>query len=150
MNLCVIPMLQTSVIIMKSFYLLCICCLLLYGCKDRGIDTYEIYDVSKKHIFRPEIRGKFSNHDASSIHVEGYLDGEAEIYVLSPNADIQKQRSCSPYDGNKIKAGKVNTYFERSCHYDSGEKPYLYYLPCTAKKGHLKVRVSFSKYLKKE
>jgi hypothetical protein len=134
---------------MKSLYLLYIGCLLLYGCKDRGVDTYEIHDVSKKHIFRPEVKGIFSTHDASSMHVEGYLDGEAEIYILSPNFDLGKQFGCIPNQGNKIPSGKVDTYFEYSSHYETGEKPYLYYLPCTAKKGHLKVRVSFSKYLKK-
>lgn len=149
MNLCIIPMLQISVIIMKSFYPLFLCCLLLYGCKDLGVDTYEIHDVSKKQIVNLEVKGIFSNHDACSMHVEGEIDGEAEIYILSPNADIQKQRSCSPYHGNKIIAGKVNTYFENSSHYETGEKPYLYYLPCTAKKGHLKVRISFTHYLKK-
>ena len=149
MKLCVILLLQISVIIMKSFCLLCMCCLLFYSCTDRGVDTYEIHDVSKKHIFRPEVKGLFSNH-SSSIHVEGYLDGEAEIYVLSPDFDLGKQFGCVPNQGNKLQSGKVNTYFENSVHFETGEKPCLYYLPCTAKKGHLKVRVSFSKYLKKE
>jgi hypothetical protein len=121
-------------------------CLLLSSC-DWGIDTYEIHDVSKKHIFRPEVRLETY---AYSIHVEGQLEGEAEVYLLSPNFDLSKQFGCVPNQGNKLPSGKVNTYFENSIHFEMGEKPYLYYLPCTAKKGHLKVRISFSKYLKKE
>ncbi|HAK78966.1 MAG TPA: hypothetical protein DCM71_19160 [Runella sp.] len=119
------------------------------GC-DLGIDTYEIHDVSKKQIFRPEIRELFltDRTDSYSIHVEGTLDGDAEIYVLSPNADIHKLRSCTPYDNTKMKKGKVDVIFNRSGSYKSGEKPYLYYLPCTAKKGYLKVRISFTEYLK--
>lgn len=132
---------------MKSLSAVCICCLLLCGCKDWGVDTYEIHDVSKNHIFNPEI-GIFSS-DAYSIHVEGQLDGVAEIYVLSPNFDLQKKFGCVPNQGNKIPSGKVNRYFEYSSHFEAGEKPYLYYLPCTAKKGHLKVRISFTHYLKK-
>lgn len=124
-------------------------CLLLSSC-DWGVDTYEIHDVSKKQIFRLEVKGIFSNHDACSMHVEGEIDGEAEIYILSPNFDLSKQFGCVPNQGNKLPSGKVNTYFENSIHFEMGEKPYLYYLPCTAKKGHLKVRISFSKYLKKE
>jgi hypothetical protein len=123
-------------------------CLLLSSC-DWGVDTYEIHDVSKKQIFRPEVRELFLTNrtDSYSIHVEGTLDGDAEIYVLSPNADIHKLRSCTPFDNSKMKKGKVNVIFNRSGSYKPGEKPYLYYLPCTAKKGYLKVRISFSKYL---
>ena len=132
---------------MRNLYVLWVGCLLLYGCKDWGVETYEIHDVAKKHIFRPEVRLETY---AYSIHVEGQLEGEAEVYLLSPNFDLRKQLRCSPSHSNKIKTGKGNTYFEGSIHFESGEKPYLYYLPCTAKKGHLKVRVSFSKYLKKE
>ena len=129
---------------MKNVYILCLF-LTIAGC-NLGIDTYEIKDVSKKQIFRPEVRGLFST-SSYSIHVEGTLDGEAEIYVLSPNADIHKLRSCTPFDNTKMKKGKVNVIFNRSGSYKPGEKPYLYYLPCTAKKGYLKVRISFSKYL---
>ena len=141
-------MLQTFATKMKKFYLLCMCCLLFYGCKDWGVDTYEIKDVSKKQIFRPEVRSLFSS-DGYSIHVEGIIDGETEIYVLPPNADIHKQRNCSVADWPKMKAGKVNRLYNGSCYFKPGEKPYLYYLPCTAKKGHLKVRISFTHYLKK-
>lgn len=125
-----------------------ISCLLFVSC-DMRIDTYEIHDVSKKQIFRPEVRKLFltSRTDSYSIHVEGTLDGDAEIYVLSSNADIHKLRSCTPFDNLKMKKGKVNVVFNRSGSYKPGEKPYLYYLPCTAKKGYLKVRISFSKYL---
>lgn len=132
---------------MKNVYILCLF-LTIAGC-DMGIDTYEIHDVSKKQIFRPEVRGLFSTirTDSYSIHVEGTLDGDAEIYVLSPNADIHKLRSCTPYDNTKMKKGKVDVIFNRSGSYKPGEKPYLYYLPCTAKKGYLKVRISFNKYL---
>ena len=118
------------------------------GC-DLGIDTYEIHDVSKKQIFRPEVRGLFST-SAYSIHVEGTLDGDAEIHVLPPNADIHKERNCSVADWTKMKSGKVNRIDNGSCYFKPGENPYLYYVPCTAKKGHLKVRVSFSKYLSKD
>ena len=132
---------------MKNVYILCLF-LTIAGC-DMGTDTYEIHDVSKKQIFRPEVRGLFSTirTDSYSIHVEGTLDGDAEIYVLSPNADIHKLRSCTPYDNTKMKKGKVDVIFNRSGSYKPGEKPYLYYLPCTAKKGYLKVRISFNKYL---
>ena len=130
---------------MKNVYILCLF-LTIAGC-NLGIDTYEIKDVSKKQIFRPEVRGLFST-SSYSIHVEGTLDGDAEIYVLSPNADIHKLRSCTPYDNTKMKKGKVDVIFNYSGSYKPGEKSYLYYLPCTAKKGYLKVRISFTEYLK--
>ena len=133
---------------MKNVYILCLF-LTIAGC-NLGIDTYEIKDVSKKQIFRPEIRELFltDRTDNYSIHVEGTLDGDAEIYVLSPNADIHKLRSCTPYDNTKMKKGKVDVIFNYSGSYKPGEKSYLYYLPCTAKKGYLKVRISFTEYLK--
>ena len=133
---------------MKNLYILCLF-LTIAGC-NLGIDTYEIHDVSKKQIFRPEIRELFltDRTDSYSIHVEGTLDGDAEIYVLSPNADIHKLRSCTPYDNTKMKKGKVDVIFNYSGSYKPGEKSYLYYLPCTAKKGYLKVRISFTEYLK--
>lgn len=131
---------------MKKQLLVFIGCLFFVSC-DWGVDTYEIHDVAKKQIFRPQVRLETY---AYSIHVEGRLEGEAEIYVLSPNFDLRKQFGCIPNQGNKIPLGKVDKYFEGSIHFESGEKPYLYYLPCNAKKGHLKVRISFTHYLKKE
>ncbi len=49
-------------------------------------------------------------YQRNRIHVEGTLEGDAEIYVLSPNADIHKLRSCTPFDSSKMKKGKVNVY----------------------------------------
>lgn len=132
---------------MESLRIFYVCCLLFVSCKNWTVDTYEMDNVSQKYIFKPEVRLETYSY---SVHVEGRIDGEAEIYVLSPNFDLRKQFGCIPNQGNKIPAGKVDTYFEGSIHFESGEKPYLYYLPCTAKKGHLKVRISFSKYLKEE
>jgi hypothetical protein len=80
------------------------------------------------------------------MHIVGTLDGTAEVYLLSPDFDFSKVPVCSDYD-HKLDSGKVDKFIHGDF-YMADVTPNLFYMPCTAKKGHLTIEIAFNKDLK--
>ena len=108
--------------------------------------TCNIEDVSKKAILKAP--AYLIMPVSCSMHFEGYLDGESEFILSNPGGDINKERFCSDTHYYKLKPGKVDTYFQEDI--GSTGMYHLLYIPCTAKKGHLKMTVSFSQDLRRK
>ncbi len=107
------------------------------------VDTYKVEDATKERIFTPLVRSLASV--SYSIHVEGYLEGRAELHLVSPDFDTDKGLYCSDLHV-KLDSGVVNQYINGD-YFGSFERPKLCYLPCSVKKGKLTIRIAFDKFL---
>lgn len=119
--------------------------LILLG--NRNIYTYDVQDVGIRNNFKPQVSNPFGT-EHYSMHVQGELDGTAELHLLGPKFDLNKEIDCTRYLCSKLDSGKIDKYFYDD-YYGEFETPNLCYVPCTAKKGHLTITISFGRDLRK-
>ncbi|MFN8348108.1 MAG: hypothetical protein U0X91_24115 [Spirosomataceae bacterium] len=111
------------------------------------IEKYEVNEVNRKAIFRPYIKSPASSF--YRIHVEGYLDGSANIELLLPEFDPTKIRTYPVGYLRNLDSGRVDKYLYGD-YFGGFEKPNLLYTPGTAQKGHLKITIVFDRELPKK
>ncbi len=105
---------------------------------------YEVENANEKRNFRPYVGGMTSEY--YTMHIVGELDGTAEVHLLSPEFNFLNGPFCSDYH-EKLDSGKVDKFIHGDF-YMTGIEPNLFYMPCTAKKGHLTIEIAFNKDLR--
>ncbi|TAF24383.1 MAG: hypothetical protein EAZ70_12095 [Runella slithyformis] len=113
----------------------------------RNTYTYDVENVITRNNFKPQVSKPIGSH-SYSMHVQGELDGTAELHLLGPKFDLNKEFNCTVDHFNSLDSGKVDKYFHRN-YYDGFATLNLCYIPCTAKKGHLTIKISFGRDLRK-
>ena len=113
----------------------------------KNIYTYDVQDVGVRNNFKTHVF-RLTDPQSYSIHIEGELDGGSELYLVGPEFDINKDFQCLGNEYSKLDSGKVDEYLVGD-YYENFSKPNLCYVPCTAKKGHLSIKISFGRDLRK-